>query len=835
MRHDFWGLISAHKIIIPSIQRDYAQGRETSAATAIRTKFLEEILNSMRENKPLYLDFVYGKLKGLFEQEVLLSNRKNLENILASIKGYAKNIAVEFNYDLGSKEQIKAQSRDFIPLDGQQRLTTLFVVHWYVLFRLGDAGNLAKLSGFSYQTRSSSADFMKEICDLDFMAIKQDFEVLSTELINQKNFFKSWMRDPTVKGILVVLDLIHSRLKDADTADFEKYWQNLTVGKCIEFDFLNLEKLELSDELYVRMNARGKQLSDFENFKAWLFKELKNRSVAVQVKDWKIKFDVAWTDLFWNSKAPHVFELDDVYLQYFKLNYMADYVKSLSVSDGKFVAAQGNKLAPQEDIGKYLDDLRSSKPYFDTEVSFSNVLFFENIESYLLVLEYISSDPNFLQDLVWIGGDPMLNFWNKYVNCSVNDLLFGSRSTELNWWQSSLYYGILGYVSLVDMPLSDYDAEAKIEFQRYCRVLMNLVFNIRIESGNVYKQVAEGIDQLLDAYGKQQPRLIYELLADGSTGSFGFTAIQVKEERLKASLILQDPLWERQLVLAENNVYFYGQVEFIIALANSELTCFTEYASRLNILFSEIVLVNPEHLLQRALLTKGDYLMDKGLNSSFCLNAHGTVRERNENWRLVFAQQEKVRLLEQLITDELFNTQDIISSLNAIISKDAVSVDDYLKKFIEIPRLMDYCGVKQIRLSDENPGANVYLLKSTTIRGYYPELHTMAIYEVYRLRFLKAYQLSEEGENFEQWKFDEFFKSYFQYRYTKGLNDESALLVHGLKQYMISYPLSRREFVISCDGLELMVTENEQEVYRFIDPEIRPVSIPFPATDKLLS
>ena len=73
------------KIVIPKIQRDYAQGRDNDDVTRVRDRFLEA-LKSAIVKKPTTLDFVYGDIDS------------------AGI---------------------------MTPLDGQQRLTTLFLLHWY--------------------------------------------------------------------------------------------------------------------------------------------------------------------------------------------------------------------------------------------------------------------------------------------------------------------------------------------------------------------------------------------------------------------------------------------------------------------------------------------------------------------------------------------------------------------------------------------------------------------------------------------------------------------------------------------------------------------------------
>ena len=79
----FWKLINEHKILIPKIQRDYAQGRSDDKSTQIRQNFLYKIFECLKDDTNLKLDFIYGSI----------DNNGN-----------------------------------FIPLDGQQRLTTLFLL-----------------------------------------------------------------------------------------------------------------------------------------------------------------------------------------------------------------------------------------------------------------------------------------------------------------------------------------------------------------------------------------------------------------------------------------------------------------------------------------------------------------------------------------------------------------------------------------------------------------------------------------------------------------------------------------------------------------------------------
>ena len=106
--------IKLNKIVIPIIQRDYAQGRQSNEITRVRRRFLDALYDAI-DNNPITLDFIYGDID---EKGVMT------------------------------------------PLDGQQRLTTLFLLHWYAAKRgKADTQEYEFLNNFSYETRYSARDF----------------------------------------------------------------------------------------------------------------------------------------------------------------------------------------------------------------------------------------------------------------------------------------------------------------------------------------------------------------------------------------------------------------------------------------------------------------------------------------------------------------------------------------------------------------------------------------------------------------------------------------------------------------------------------------------------
>jgi hypothetical protein len=248
-------------IEIPIIQRDFAQGRQNPDVRKIRRSFLEALKQALVSGEGISLDFVYGN----------------------------------------------DNSGRFIPLDGQQRLTSLYLLHWYLAVRGGISEHDREfLKRFSYHTRFSSRDFCARLAAttpaLDTMSI-------AAWLKDQHWFAVSWRKDPTVQSMLVVLDDIQSLFKDLSAEECQALWLQLTseTDPSITFEILPLTQMGLTDELYVKMNSRGKPLTDFEHFKAQFEQILKDFEAGLpevpsqksRYSEFAHKIDQSWADLVW--------------------------------------------------------------------------------------------------------------------------------------------------------------------------------------------------------------------------------------------------------------------------------------------------------------------------------------------------------------------------------------------------------------------------------------------------------------------------------------------------------------------------------------------------------
>ena len=199
------------------------------------------------------------------------------------------------------------------PLDGQQRLTALFLLHWYIAARAGvQGGDSEVLQRFTYETRYSSRDFCAKL-----IVQRPTFPIerLSEWIRDQSWFFGAWRHDPTIQSMLVVLDDLHDLFRDSDCV---AAWQRLVCRDrpAIVFHVLPINDMGLTDDLYIKMNSRGKPLTEFEYFKANFEKTIRDAS-SDQYLEFSHKIDNVWADLLWPLRGGDDI-IDDEFMRYFR-------------------------------------------------------------------------------------------------------------------------------------------------------------------------------------------------------------------------------------------------------------------------------------------------------------------------------------------------------------------------------------------------------------------------------------------------------------------------------------------------------------------------------------
>lgn len=640
-----------YKIEIPIIQRDYVQGREN--VKDIRDNFLKVLKHHLCEDKPINLDFVYGSI----------------------------------------------ENSKFIPLDGQQRLTTLFLLHWYLASRDSDQDELGKyakdgVSKFTYETRISSREFCNALVKCRIKI--RDGESVSDFLRDQAWYYLSWERDPTISAMLNTLDSIHGLY--FETEGFYKKLIDCN-DPLIFFQFIELKNFGLSDQLYIKMNSRGKGLTDFENLKAKLEQIVKSydKHNSTNYSSWfSGKMDREWTEFFWPYRDANKNVFDDQIMNFLRSTIINTYALK---ENGNL-----NQL-------KKLINTKSFNFYLVEEVGCAD---FETIYESLRQLDILS-----------IYNDEMRSLLDNDQLVSTEELFQDTISDTLSYPQRIQLYALYQYVVQYET------IEGLFEWMR---VIRNLTENTRIEDVDTYVNALNTVRDLL----QHAERILTFLLEVKDLKSFA--QVQVEEEKMKATLLLRQPeAWRNRIVLLENHAYFQGQIRFILDFSGIEeayerdrtlnwddqekedyIRRFDEYKGKILAVFEKNGIRKFDYnRFERALLSLGDYTLNKGRNWSFLVNG----KDRDISWKRLLRDNNTQRVFLKQLLNKISATQ-VEESLGSIINRSDVM--DWRRYFVNYGGLMGVCGRdKFIRWEGEK---EILLLEKSQTNGLHREYYSFALY-----------------------------------------------------------------------------------------------------------
>ena len=623
----FWELIKddKYKILIPRIQRDYVQGREEEEVEIARGNLLEDIKECFEHNKKIDLNFVYGK------------------------------------------EEIRKGIKVFIPLDGQQRLTTLFLLHLYVFLKENNMDKFNELKkSFSYETRLTSKIFFEKIIEEKdtVYEIICNGENISKNIQNKNWFRLEWIYDPTIKSVLVMLDEINEKFKNVHNLSEELVKK--TEDNKITFQFLEMKDLDLEDDLYITLNSSGRELTEFDNFKAELIKYLKESTEFT--KEFVEKFcedlDTTWIDkVFWEVVGDKKTEIDKIYIKFLYL---------MIINHGT-----------QKEEFRY-----EPKGFADKILNKNNNIRFVHYKNFI--------DKDIVEEI-----NATLKFFSEQYNESeyVRQYFDKCVTEEVEFFDVVMLKAVSTYLKSAGSNVT------KDSFEKWMRIIKHLVTHSRIDGLKEYQGAIKGICELS---AKWEDLLKYFSKIEEKIS--GFAEKQIEEESLKAKLILNGGEdWKNIILEAEEHKYFDGQIAFLFSLINMDKTTnlklymeklkeFKKYKNMVWQLFNENGLAINNNLFHRALLTEGDYLFKSGngLLKIFALN-----KNRDWSWNRLLEDNEKREMFKRLIDKLDGNSSD--ASLEKVISEHQINEENIYYYFEKEEGVLSRCkNNRMYRLRDKN-------------------------------------------------------------------------------------------------------------------------------------
>lgn len=665
------------QVEVPIIQRDYAQGRDNQ--NAVRTAFLDALYDYLQQAKPHRdLDFVYGSVV-----EAKSVVEKGIEN--------------------------KPLGR-FIPLDGQQRLTTLFLLHWYLAQISGKAEylrNILSINGrslFTYETRNSSREFCDALIahDIDVKALlttESGGTSIAATIKDTGWFYLSWSSDPTIRSMLTMLNAIHQKFEGCST-----FFDLLvdTEHPVITFLFLNLQEFKLTDDLYIKMNARGKPLTHFENFKArlekkikafdepWVDYQLNFKEAPVSGYEYFIyKIDTDWADLFWRYRNEAT--IDDTYDDEL-MNYIAIVTTNFHLLSQKF---ESDLFGPAGSL----------KRLSFTEYEKLGCLTQSLLKHLIKGLDLLHG--NKLRD------DRITTYINDNRYYSEEEIFKKVVKNNTSYPEKLRFYA---FYEALSKGLRDEDLLA------WMRVIFNLTENTIVNTVDEYFKCLKSIQQLLE---NKKP--VLELLRDNVDIS-AFVEAQIIEEKIKAHLLAISSDWTREIKELEAHPFFEGQIGFVLKFAgvvdyyiehgntawgraDSEyFKRFRYYALSAAAVFTCIIDSSKDinYAWERAVLTKGEYFTRTSADRFNLLSTRLSKNniERDHSWKRLLRLplnkndlgdsvqwSKKQEYVKAVFDDSAFNVNDISASLETICKESLIllNAQNWRYLLIEVPELISDC------------------------------------------------------------------------------------------------------------------------------------------------
>jgi hypothetical protein len=496
---NFWNTIvdAEYKTItIPNYQRDYAQGRDNNIQIA--RDFVDDIYYALDKHVPLSLGLIYGSIK---DKQLLL-------------------------------------------VDGQQRFTMLWLLHIYTGKCAGQ--DIAPLKKFYYTTRPAAERFCKFLIEFN---LEERKELTSERLCNNTGFQYEWLNDPTVSGILVVLDILSKKIKIDTCAD---YFKLLTSENSpVYFEFLSINDIT-NEKIYMAMNVSGLELTAFEIFKSKLFKVIDNKVIEK-------KIDVEYTNCIWEllKEDEEKEKLVDVLLS----NYIKEFARAYQT-------------------------LKDDDVFFKTE---------------MLQQEY--------EWINWFKDELFLNDFKQRFDAFekyANDL---QKLKIANWLKSPEYkdrtrlYALLNFL----IKIEDNNTNWQDLFTDWWHVIENIVKHTDINASN-YKNILELVDNLSndELVCFIPDHNLYEQI---SKCDFKSQNTQWLQEKRKATLIAKEKTSKDDIYRAEEIPAFDGSLFFLLGFEKTkdddtfDNDTFKMYIEIAKTIFNESCIINT--LLVRASLTYG--------------------------------------------------------------------------------------------------------------------------------------------------------------------------------------------------------------------------------------
>jgi hypothetical protein len=422
---------------------------------------------------------------------------------------------------------------------------------------------------------------------------------------------------------------VHEKLKNTSVFfnDLEK----------ITFKVFLLEKFGLDEELYIRMNSRGRQLTDFEIFKAQFEEFLKSKGFEGELEEFSQKVDNEWTDFFWKHykekyeiDGETYYAIDAPFVNFFY--YLAEMVGY-------------ETLNPKEDFSERFYKAKELSEEFLFPELFE--LLFSDSQKVAFLIGTLNNLKTLKELSEKLFGSYSLteeDYGENKGKVAVADQKVKSnlldravKGSELNLTEKVILYAAI-------LLLKEKETLEEEELKDLIRVVRNLLVRVRalksgatnhtsnLEKTDLYKVIAF-IKELVGREG------VYRTLAEAEERSIGpITKNSLSQEIEKARLIVKDAKVKEFIHKIEDHLYIGGDLANLLWSGIN----FKEVSKRLYETFAKS---DEEIIPTLIILSKESYPL-KIANNKFFFGREGhwevllTLKGFKELWKTYFTHED---------------------------------------------------------------------------------------------------------------------------------------------------------------------------------------------------
>lgn len=699
------------QIVIPSLQRDYVQGNRRDKISP----FIDYLLEGLEGKDGIDLNYMYG-------------------TILKDDDG----------------------TTSFVPIDGQQRMTTLWLLRLYLTARANvqqPGTHRPMVQRLEYRTREYAREFCRALSEHVDAIVTPELKLV--DFTQQPWFIDAWRHDVTVQGCMATLQIIDKKIGSRSASELLEQFDEK-----IRFSLQTLDD-DINDDIYIKMNGRGIHLTEFENLKAWLDQRVEREYASNSddpdfIRRWQHCMDNEWADMVWQNRCVRKDDdenpIDNLML---RLLYTLAYLYWVQHQD---------QLTQAIDEGG--DDLKSELRH---ELgSDSNDDLVPRLLSHLIrrdkfwLSEYLLEQlPIFSHKSLQFMADNLDCLCSRWKQLNGLDIYFWKGSATTLFFQMFLDEALesipYGKLALCHAVLAYPGSEAKEPFEEWMYRMRNLIVNQDVHKGNLLNIM----DSISNKIGKRLKEARFRQIFETYPIEH-FNQQQLAEEKLKSQV--QDEELQRFMRKLENHPFFVGQIKFLFDFCGEKIDdkdLFKGYGRVMARLFNADGFSDYEHWrLRRALLAQS--------------TSYGFGYDWSSNWNFLKSRADKRKFISdntvnkgdeqphnaslKAIVDSCWKTwgesissvdSEKLNSLFDALAQPLSTVDDWRRYFAR-GEVWKYIQKEQnIRFKNDQ---QIYLLRGVRMSGAHVDLRTYALSLDWEDRFSKSigkwtFWLYEDGDS----------------------------------------------------------------------------------------